>query len=156
MVSIFLLPLSSCGQSDTGNNNSSIGQYVGSTPCDSLIKSMMGISASVPCEFMKWKLEILENGQDSFYLRVKYGMTEPNTNGFQNGGTEKKITGKFSIEKGKASDAGSRIYYFRSPELAAPLVLVELNKGVLHFADKSNTLLIGNGGWGYVLNRQLQ
>ncbi len=116
----------------------------------------MGISASVPCEFMKWKLEILENGQDSFYLRVKYGMTEPNTNGFQNGGTEKMIAGVYNSETGKSYDAASRIYYFKSPELAAQLVLVELNKDVLHFADKSNTLLIGNGGWGYVLNRQLQ
>ncbi len=90
---------------------------------------------------------------DSFYLSVRYGMTEPNTNGFHNGGTERRIQGKYSIEAGKASAQSSRIYYFNSADLAAPLILVELENGIFHFADKTFALLVGNGGWGYVLNK---
>jgi hypothetical protein len=117
--------------------------YVGSTPCDAEIKSMLNIPASLKCEFMKWQLRLSRHTTGTFDLTVSYGESKPNTNGFINGGTSMTIKGSMSREGKVITLQGEK----------TTLTLLQIDNNILHFADRNKKLLTGNGGWGYVLNK---
>jgi len=82
-----------------------------------------------------------------------YGESQPNTNGFKGGGKTIELSGNFTIENGMNANPKSKIYIMHYDPLRSPLVLVEMDENILHFADSDKKFLVGNGGWGYVLNR---
>lgn len=127
--------------------------FVGSTPCDAYIKATLGIPRADSCEFIKWELTILKNkeGVNKFQLTAKYGIGQPNTNGFKRGGNSLTIDGNITSSKGNKS--GIQLYRLQSNKIPSPLHLVKMDDNVFHFADNDQKLLVGNGGWGYVLNR---
>jgi hypothetical protein len=128
--------------------------FAGSTPCDSAIRSVMQIPQSTICEFMKWEMKFLSNPAEPgrFELTVSYGQSKPNTNGFMNGGEKLILNGTYTIQSTK-STAVRKIYLLKSEKLSEPVVLIRMDNNIFHFADRHQKLLVGNGGWGYVLNR---
>jgi hypothetical protein len=150
-----LLSTISCAQDNSSLPNATELIFVGSTPCDSLIKSELKIPGSSKCDFIKWELKLGGNKDSSnqYHLTAVYGEAKPNTNGFMNGGNKLSVTGKLSISHGSKANPGSKVYYLNSDSFAAPIVLIEMDNNILHFADTNKNLLLGNGGWGYVLNR---
>ena len=122
--------------------------FAGSTPCDAWIKSELKINDSSPCEFQKWELLF---DKDQFTLSVRYGMSKPNTNGFQNNGTSMEIKGSFVI----VNPSGNRktIYRLSSASFKSPLMLLKLDNNLFHILDDKQSLLVGNGGFSYSLNR---
>lgn len=127
--------------------------YVGSTPCDSLIFNLLRIPSGEICEFIKWTLDLKKTGTSLFHLTAIYGESQPNTNGFKGGGKTIDLSGQFTIETGQAANPKAKIYKLTCSPLRSPLWLVEMDDNILHLADSSKNLLVGNGGWGYVLNR---
>ncbi len=125
--------------------------FVGSTPCDPYIKSILRIDEQAPCEFTKWKMDI-DASAKTFTAEVLYGLSLPNTNGFQNGGTKLSIIGKIEMSKDKRT--GKSVYTLSSASLRSSLSLRALDSNVLHMLDAGNKLLVGNGGFSYSLNRQ--
>jgi hypothetical protein len=124
------------------------GFFAGSIPCDDWIKSELKITQSTPCEFQKWELT-LDNNQ--FSLKVRYGISKPNTNGFENEGTLMEVAGTYSFRK---SPDGKKIYYeLNSSKFKMVLKLLRLDDNVFHIVDDAGTLLVGNGGFSYSLNR---
>ena len=76
-------------------------EFVGSTPCDAEPRRFFGISGTVPCERITWQLALAEKqDRSTFSLQIVYGMQARNDPGFQNGGTNKTVTGTWA-------DAGS-------------------------------------------------
>jgi hypothetical protein len=115
---------------------------------------LLKIPTDSKCDFIKWELK-LKNRNDStseYQLIALYGEAKPNTNGFMNGGNRLSIAGKLSVHRGSTRNPLRRIYQLNSNSLKSALILVELDENILHFADEKNNLLVGNGGWGYVLN----
>ena len=129
-------------------NKYSADRYVGSTPCDSLIKASLGIRMADGCEFIKWEVWLSFSSRDTgtFEWSALYGVSQPNTNGFKGGGTRITGTGKFDT-------AGEGFFRLQSGQLPAALYLVKMDDNIFHFADSNKKLLVGNGGWGYVLNK---
>jgi hypothetical protein len=125
--------------------------FVGSTPCDPYIKSILKIDEQALCEFIKWKLDI-DITAKTFTAEVLYGISLPNTNGFQNGGTKLIVNGRFELNNDKKT--GKPIYLLSSASFKSPLSLREMDNNVLHVLGADNTLLVGNGGFSYSLNRQ--
>ena len=146
---------SSCSQVNKTGELASADTFVGSTPCDSLIRSLLQVSPIIPCEFIKWRLNLYKAKADSgtFQLDALYGISQPNTNGFIGGGTKLVINGNYTISNGTAESPRRRLYHLNGNTISSPLLLIEMDEHILHFADGDRRFLIGNGGFGYVLNR---
>jgi hypothetical protein len=119
-------------------------QFVGSTPCFNDLKDQLNVSASEGCEFIKWKLTMGATG--TWSAEVNYGISQPNTNGFKQGGVVKKMTGQYWF------DENTKVYKLASNDLKTPVFLRSMSHKVIHFCDEKNQLLVGDDGYGYALN----
>jgi hypothetical protein len=146
---LMLSGISSCAQKNS-NPDASLKKFAGSTPCDPLIRSSLGLSPSDSCDYIKWELQM---GSDSYTLSALYGEEKPGTNGFMGGGTTLAIQGKYTKAGGSAANPRGKVYSLLADKNRGPFYLVEMDSNVLHFADSKKQLLIGNGGFGYMLNR---
>jgi hypothetical protein len=128
-------------------------KYFGSTPCDSLIKKSSGIPAGSACDFIKWNLEVegKDNDSGTVQLSYNYGESQNNTNGFKQGGTNRRLSGKYYLVKSNTS--GIRRFHIRSNDNVVELWLMEMDKNIFLFTDVEGKLLVGNAGYSYVLNR---
>jgi len=142
------LYINACAQSAS----SSTVEYFGSTPCDSLIRKSSGIASGMVCDFIKWNIEIdgLNNDSGAVRISYNYGESQPNTNGFKQGGITKKLNGKYYLVK--TSSARKR-FHVRSNDNVVELWLMEMDKNILLFTDTEGKLMVGNAGNSYVLNR---
>ena len=144
---------SSCSQKKSSASIPAADSFVGSTPCDSLIKSILQIPSATTCDFIKWELSLQKNSPDTFQLTALYGETQNNTNGFKGGGKKIEINGKYVIGNGANANPKAKVYYLQGEKLPSSFLLIEMDGNILHFADADKNLLVGNGGWGYVLNK---
>ncbi|MGZ8557542.1 MAG: hypothetical protein ACXWWC_04395 [Chitinophagaceae bacterium] len=153
LLTTCLLATSSCSQKKSGSNLHATDDFVGSTPCDSLIKALLQIPSNTICDFIKWELSLQKNKPDTFQLTALYGEAQNNTNGFKGGGRKIIITGKYHISNGASASPQAKVYSLQGDKLSSTFVLIEMDGNILHFADAGKNLLAGNGGWGYVLNK---
>jgi len=146
------LAATSCSQKNSTGSGASI-LFVGSTPCDSLIRSILQIPPGDICEFIKWELTLPATDTGSFRVMTLYGESQPNTNGFKGGGKAIHLSGQYKFEKNKNGLSNSWLYTLNCDQLREPLLLMAMDENILHFTDRDKRLLVGNGGWGYVLNK---
>jgi hypothetical protein len=138
-----MLIVSSCSASEKYLEST----WVGSTPGDDFVKSVLAIPAGTKVDFIRWNL-ILENSS-SFRLDIIYGESKPNTLGFIGGGKKRSINGTVTIsERGNFKI----VYHLKSSELSDDILLAKFNENLIHFLSPQNQLLVGNGGWSYALN----
>ena len=118
--------------------NSKETNYTASTPASSIVRAFLGISLTDSIDFIRWKLSLTDL---KYSLECNYGISKPNTNGFNNekkialSGNVKRENNNYILENGKNV-----------------LQLAKLNANLLHILNNDNTLLIGGGGWSYALN----
>ncbi len=113
--------------------------YTASTPAAPLVRSFLGISTVDSIDFIRWKLVLNEN---SYTLHCNYGIGKPNTNGFLGGGKKIELTGPLKKQKNNYILAHG----------TKTLKIAELNEDLLHLMNTEDKLLVGNGGWSYMLN----
>ncbi len=113
--------------------------FIGSTPADALVRSFLQIPLTDSIDFIRWKVSLQD---DQYSLQCNYGIGKNNTNGFINGGTWVKLNGKLEKEK--------NYYHLKNGDRT--LQILELNSNLLHLLNKDKSLLVGNGGWSYMLN----
>jgi hypothetical protein len=154
MLTVFF-HLQACGQRNQSGNSIYSDLFVGSTACNGIIKSWLGIPDSTGCEFMRWELHCQSIDKDSgqFQVNINYGMSRPNTNGFMNDGFHISAKGQFSNRISPGTNQQARIIKLYWEGLKAPLRLIVMDANVLHFVDERNHFLPGNGGWGLALYR---
>ncbi|HLF35330.1 MAG TPA: hypothetical protein VI583_13890, partial [Cyclobacteriaceae bacterium] len=123
-----------------------------STPGDSLILSMLNIDITTKVDFIRWELLLTDNhsGTDSFSLHINYGIGQPNTLGFINGGQQASLHGSFSI----LLKNGAEIFWFTGFNPAITFSLIKINENLYHLLTPELKLMVGNGGWSYTLNRK--
>jgi hypothetical protein len=129
---LFILLFVSCS---SGKENI----YTGSTPADPVVRLFLNIPLDDSVDFIRWKLVL---GDRHYTLGCNYGIGQPNTNGFINGGKKIELTGTLKKEKN----------YYRLQNDNKYLKIAELNTNLLHVLDADNSLLAGNAGWSYTLN----
>ncbi len=61
--------------------------------------------------------------------------------------------GNYVFTNGTNENPNYRVLNLTAPQLKSPLLLIVMDSNILHFADHDKRFLVGNGGWGYVLNR---
>jgi hypothetical protein len=147
---IFLILLISHKTSVLGQTTHE-GVFAGAFPCNGNVNDNLLISRSEPCEYMRWRLELLTNG--SYALRVDYGEYLPNTLFFKNGGKQKNFEGK--VTKGTVSIYGSsyRMLQLTSSALKKPIRFVVVDPNILHLADSTGQFVPGGESLSFILNR---
>lgn len=141
-----LLFTSTCSGANTAALSPKI-VLVGSTPGDSIIKSMLSISPDKQVDFIRWDLTL---DQTAYVLNIVFGEGQPNTRGFKGGGETISIRGKYTVSKKPRGE----IYELRIEKTPTPISLVRLNENLFHLLTPDNKPMVGNGGWSYTLNRK--
>ena len=119
--------------------NSKETKYTGSTPAAPPVRTFLEIPLTDSIDFIRWNLTLTDS---KYTLNCNYGIGKPNTNGFYEGGKKIEISGAFKKKKNNyLLQNGNQI-----------LKLAELNNNLLHILNDNNSLMIGNGGFSYILN----
>lgn len=114
-------------------------QFKGSTPANAEMRSFLGISLIDSVDFIRWKLTI---GEETYQLKVNYGIGKPNTHGFLEGGKTIEI-------KDLQQKKGNSYILFNG---GRQLSMAMLNQSLLHPLNSEGELMQGTGGWSYTLN----
>jgi hypothetical protein len=77
-----------------------------------------------------------------FLLAVNYGISQPNTLGFTNGGEKLNVTGNYTQQTGN-------IY-----RLSNGVSFIQINNNIFQLLYRDGNLMKGDGGWSYTLNRK--
>ncbi|QHT68947.1 copper resistance protein NlpE [Rhodocytophaga rosea] len=130
--------------------------FVGSTPADNSIRFVLGIAPNDQIDFIKWALNLHTDkaSANTFELTITFGESQPNTTGFKNGGRISSFAGTYTISKSSHKPVKGEVYQLVSPKLSGGISLVILNENLLHLLNPDFTLMAGNGGWDYTLNRK--
>jgi hypothetical protein len=151
-LAVCVLFTNSCSGANTANVLSSKIVLVGSTPGDSLIKSLLAINPQSQVDFIRWELILnqSENDLKTYVLNVAFGEAQPNTNGFKGGGEKLSLEGIYTVSKNQRGD----VYELKNEKKLNTISLVKLNDNLFHLLTPGNKLMVGNGGWSYTLNRK--
>jgi hypothetical protein len=128
------------------------GVFAGSTPCDDSIRRALRIAMTADADLLEWTLVLHKDPNSGvpadYRLQFRYGLTVPNKPGLGDKVTSAERTGSWRIVKGTPESSGPEVY-----ELAGAVSLRAISGTVLHAMNPDGSLMIGNGGWSYTLNR---
>ncbi|HEY1022932.1 MAG TPA: hypothetical protein VGE06_11500, partial [Flavisolibacter sp.] len=155
VFSLFCFVAIACSQRN--NNDWPAAVFVGSTPCDAGVKTMLQIPAGTACDFIRWTLTIGTGSEDSSYqLTLTYGESQPNTLGFKNGGEKRTYKGRYACRMNNNGRLKGEVFLFLPENAFEAISLLKLNENLLHLLTPAGNLMTGNGGWSYTLNRDGQ
>ena len=124
--------------------------FVGGTPAGGYVRKFLKIPFDKELELIRWQLSLQPD--HSFKLACSFGVIQPNTMNFKGGGEQVSITGKWTTEKGIKNNPASIVYTLESDQ-GASIRMVKMDDRVFHLLFSDKSLLIGNGGWSYTLNK---
>ena len=147
---------SSCSQTPSANTAPGADVFSGSTPCDAAIQALLKLPSLPACDFIRWRLTLHNSAPDSntFGLHLVYGEGQPNTLGFKGGGATRLLTGTYKVSKWANEVLQGERLELSATEPGVVLSLLKINGDIYHFLTPGQTLMIGNGGWSYSLNRE--
>lgn len=155
LVLLSLILIATCAPAQP-SENSKLGVFVGTSPCDAVARRPLGIPATADCEMIKWSLTLYQErgtlAPTTYELNFTYGMAQPNTNGFKNGGTKVERKGKWVADRTK-TDSGEFIYKLVAARSEEAMFFMKLDDNLLHLLDTERRLALGHAGWSYTLSR---
>ena len=149
--------VSDAGSSDGSEDQAVTGQeFVGTTPCDTRSREFVGgVATNSPCHSITWHLTLLTDRNGGTYsLVTTYGLPGRNDPNQIEPGPQMTLKGRWEADRGRKSDAGAMVYRLRSPDGQKSVSLARVGEHLLHFLAEDNSLMIGNAGWSYTLNRK--
>lgn len=88
------------------------GSFVASSPCGNVVRPLLKMPFEQECDFVKWKITLQQDpitkAPTTFSLTAVYGVSQPNTTGFINGGTQVEATGKMAHDERNTSQPPCR------------------------------------------------
>lgn len=134
------------------------GTFEGVTPCDTDPKPLLQIPKNAPCDHMTWKLVLSQDQKTgkptTFALDGAYGLSQPNTPaGHIGGGTKIHLEGNWEITKGVKGNPDVIVYRLKTNNSSGDITFLKVGNNLLHLLGPDNTMRVGNGGWGYTINR---
>jgi hypothetical protein len=129
-----------------------LGVFVGSSPCEEAIQRLLRIPVHTNSDTIRWKLTLYENGKghgpEGYELSCEYGPALANTAGALGAGQRLERRGKWKISKGAKQNPSTVVY-----ELGDAVSLCKVNENLLHILNSDRSLMVGNSGRSYTLNR---
>jgi hypothetical protein len=120
------------------------GTFESTTPCSEIKPPLPQILDGTNCEMTIWNITF--NTDKTYTLTANYGMSQPNTMGIKNGGTQVKMSGTWTQEPetgiiNLTSNSGHQVSFLK------------ITDGLIHLLDNEREMMTGNGGWSYTLNK---
>lgn len=129
--------------------------FTGTSPCEGAIRQLLDISNETSADIIQWTLTLNRDpatlAPSNYDLRYDYGPAASGRPGMGSGAQTVTLTGAWTIDAGADAKPGAEVY-----ELSGALSLARINADILHILNPDSSLMIGNGGWSYTLNRQAQ
>jgi hypothetical protein len=128
------------------------GVFVGTSPAGEPVRQLLRIPSGGEPELIQWKLTLHQDAKTlaptRYELRCDYGLTTPGEPGLARDIKTLQRNGVWTRSKGTKSDAAATVF-----ELSGALSLLQVDDNILHVLNSDRSLMIGNGGWSYSLNR---
>jgi hypothetical protein len=113
---------------------------------------MLQMSSEPVPEIIQWRLTLYQDAKTlaptRYELRCDYGLTAPNQPGLARAIRTLERQGVWTRSKGSKSNSNATLF-----DLKGALALVQIDDNILHVLNPDRSLMIGNGGWSYTLNR---
>lgn len=139
-------------KAQTTSDSSVFGVFAGSSPSGESIRPFLQIPLDAHADLIEWRLTLYQDAKTlaptRYRLHCDYG---PAVAGLPGLGTKRstvKREGSWTIGTGTKSNPAAIVY-----ELNGAVSLFKVHPDVLHVLDRDRSLMIGNGGWSYTLNR---
>jgi hypothetical protein len=141
------------GSEPANSGESSVfGVFVCSSPCTESIGPVLKIPADADLQ-IRWNLTLHHDPKTreptAYQLQCDYQTTVAGTPKPETQKHTVKMNGRWAIGKGTKWNSEAVVY-----ELNGALALFQLNRDILHVLNPDRSLMIGNGGWSYTLNRR--
>ncbi|MGQ0763283.1 MAG: hypothetical protein ACT4OT_14890 [Acidobacteriota bacterium] len=106
---------------------------------------------------IKWNLTFYQEpgtlAPTTYELNFTFGVGQPNTNGFKNGGTKAERKGKWAMAQRTKTDSSSLVYKLDAERSEESISFMKLDDNLLHLLDADRSLAVGTAGWSYTLSR---
>lgn len=140
------------GTAIAAGDPSVFGVFVGSSPASEPIRRVLGIPSESKAELIVWTLTLHQDATtrvpSRFDLRCEYGTTRAGRPGLARIEKTLERQGSWTAGKGIPSNPDAIVY-----ELGGALSLVQVDANLLHVLNPDRSLMLGNGGWSFTLNR---
>jgi hypothetical protein len=127
--------------------------FVGSTPCNEILRTLLTIPREANAELLEWELTLTEavdrRGAATYHIRYKFGRTRPNQPGLDENAASLERRGTWQLNAAAARHPASGVVV-----LDNGLSLLKVSDTILHALAPDNSLMVGNGGWSYTLSRR--
>jgi hypothetical protein len=128
------------------------GVFVGTSPSGEGVRKLLQIPSHPAPEVIRWKLTLHQDKKTldptRYELRCEYGLTAPGEPGLAKRINTLERKGEWTRSKGSRSNAGAVVF-----NLKGALSLVQIDDNVLHVLNPDRSLMVGDSGWSYSLNR---
>jgi hypothetical protein len=136
----------------TTSDSSVFGVFAGSSPAGEAIRPLLQIPRDAKADLIQWRLILYHDAKTlaptRYRLHCDYGPAVPGLPGLGTRRTTVKKEGSWTIGTGIKSNPKAVVY-----ELNGAMSLFKVHPDVLHVLNGDRSLMIGNGGWSYTLNR---
>ena len=134
-----------------------LGVFEGITPCSQHTRPLPQIPADTNCEQMIWTFTLYQDAATqtptTYTLNSAYGVPQQGTLGLAGGGTKITMQGQWTIVKGTQSDPDATVYQLNIDSSQPAVAFLKVNDNLLHVLQRDKSLMVGNGGWSYTINR---
>lgn len=125
-------------------------EYVGYSPCTQPVKSVFPVTCDAETGLVHWRLQLHRNPSShtptTYDLWVEYGETANGTNGIARGLKTIKREGNWSM-----AGSGPKA----TIKLDGLMSFTHVGVDLIHPLDADGSLMTGNGGWSFTLNRSV-
>jgi len=133
-------------------------EFIGSTPGGALPREFLGgLTTNAECHYIKWQITLLTNQSNvqraTYNLVAQYYVPALNNPNQSAEGPRVTSHGTCEIVKGSKFSPGAVVYRINADKSQRSLSFVKVNDNLLHLLNPDGSLMIGNGGWSYTLNR---
>ena len=136
--------------------SSTLGVFVGSSPCDAVSRSLLKVPEAAKCELIKWHLTLRQDPGTpvpaAYKLTYTYGLPRQGTTGLVQGGTRVEREGRWSVVRGAARSPRAIVYRLDPDKPSESVSFLKLDQNLIHLLDRDGKLAVGNAGWSYTLN----
>jgi len=148
---LFLSAAVSHGQAGAADDPALFGTFIGSNPGTESISQLLRIPADLEPPIL-WQLTLYQDPKSQspagYKLRCDYAAASSKASAKRGKQGRLEKEGTWRMAKGAKFNPGAMVY-----ELDGWLSLFKVDENLLHVLNPDRSLMVGNGGWSYTLNR---
>jgi hypothetical protein len=133
-----------------------VSEFVGTSPCGAAPRAFLGgMAPAAACHAITWRLALVTNGNgpSTWKVAATYGIPARSNPNQMVDGPKVALEGALEVGRGTRSNDVAIVYRLRTDRSDRSLYLVHVGDDLLHFLAGDRTLMVGDSGWSYTLNR---